>query len=475
MLRQSLRRPFLRSPAGLSRATLLLIGLLGVLLTPLPAAALPSFAMQTGQPCTACHIGAFGPQLTAFGRAFKISGYTQTGGDGWQAAMPVSLMLLGSYSNTNKGQGAPAANNYGSNGNFAMDQISVFLAGRINDYAGAMIQGTFNGIASSFHLDNSDLRATKSFDVGDSELRVGADLNNGPTVQDPFNSSYAWGFPYVASALVPTPSAQPLLAGGLIGNSIGTTVYAWYNRALYAEAGLYNTYGPSLLSWTGNNYGPGSTANPAPYARVAYEWNWNGQDAYIGGILLHSNINPTNNINPGGSSFFATGSLGNDSYTDYAIDGGYQYIGDGSNIFTVLGIYNHEDQNLKGSYNAGVSSQSANSLDQIRLNASYWYQQTYGATVGWQKTWGTANQLLYAPGPLSGSANGKPDSNAFILEADWVPFGKSDSWAGPWVNLKLGAQYTIYTQFNGAAKNYDGFGRNASDNNTLYLFAWLIF
>ena len=63
----------------------------------------------------------------------------------------------------------------------------------------------------------------------------------------------------------------------------------------------------------------------------------------------------------------------------------------------------------------------------------------------------------------------------FALEADYVPFGKAGSWAGPWANLKLGAQYTIYTQFNGAATNYDGYGRNASDNNTLFLFAWLLF
>jgi hypothetical protein len=96
------------------------------------------------------------------------------------------------------------------------------------------------------------------------------------------------------------------------------------------------------------------------------------------------------------------------------------------------------------------------------------------STVGWQRTWGTPNPLLYAPARVSGSANGKPNSNAFIFEADWVPFGKADSWARPWVNLKLGAQYVLYTQFNGAAKNYDGFGRNASDNNSIYLFAWLM-
>src|ERR1700733_7466516 len=113
---------------------IIVAAVLGLLL-PAIARAVPNYGQQTGQPCTACHIGAYGPQLTAFGRAFKIGGYTQTGGD-QGTPIPLSLMLLGSYSNTTKGQGAPAANNYGANGNFALDQISVFLAGHINDYAG---------------------------------------------------------------------------------------------------------------------------------------------------------------------------------------------------------------------------------------------------------------------------------------------------------------------------------------------------
>lgn len=446
-------------------------GLLAALVAafiPASAWAVPNFAQQTGQPCTSCHIGAFGPQLTAFGRAFKISGYTQTGGDA-TTPIPFSLMLLGSYSNTTKGQGGPAANNYGDNGNFAMDQISVFAGGRITDYAGAFVQGTFDGITSAFHLDNTDLRLTTPFDVGDTELRIGLDVNNGPTVQDPYNSSYAWGYPYVASALVPTPTAQPLLASGLIGNSIGATVYAWYDRSLYLEAGLYNTYGPSLLSWSGNAYGPGSTANPAPYLRAAYEWDWNGQSAHIGGIFLHSNINPAI------SAFSTDGSMGRDSYTDYAVDGGYQYIGDGTHIVSLLGIFDHENQNLEGSFNSGAATQTGNALNQVRVTATYYYQQTYGLTASWQKTWGTADPALYVPAPLTGSANGKPNSNAFIFEADYIPFGKADSWAGPWVNLKLGIQYTAYTQFNGGTSNYDGFGRNAGDNNALYLFAWMIF
>ena len=51
---------------------------------------------------------------------------------------------------------------------------------------------------------------------------------------------------------------------------------------------------------------------------------------------------------------------------------------------------------------------------------------------------------------------------------------RADSRFGPWVNLNLGVQYTLYTQFNGGTSNYDGSGRAASDNNVLYVFAWLL-
>ena len=39
--------------------------------------------------------------------------------------------------------------------------------------------------------------------------------------------------------------------------------------------------------------------------------------------------------------------------------------------------------------------------------------------------------------------------------------------------VRVGLQYIVYTKYDGASTNYDGTGRNASDNNTLYLFAWL--
>lgn len=41
-----------------------------------PASAVSAFAQQTGQACASCHVGGLGPQLTPFGRALKLGGYT---------------------------------------------------------------------------------------------------------------------------------------------------------------------------------------------------------------------------------------------------------------------------------------------------------------------------------------------------------------------------------------------------------------
>src|SRR5579863_2161951 len=57
------------------------------LIKPQPASAIPSFARQTGQPCSTCHT-AF-PELTPYGRQFKLSGYTAGGGLPFPPAPPL--------------------------------------------------------------------------------------------------------------------------------------------------------------------------------------------------------------------------------------------------------------------------------------------------------------------------------------------------------------------------------------------------
>ena len=45
----------------------------------------------------------------------------------------------------------------------------------------------------------------------------------------------------------------------------------------------------------------------------------------------------------------------------------------------------------------------------------------------------------------------------------------------PWYNTRFIAQYTAYNKFNGGKSNYDGYGRNASDNDQLLLGVWVLF
>ena len=80
-------------------------------------------------------------------------------------------------------------------------------------------------------------------------------------------------------------------------------------------------------------------------------------------------------------------------------------------------------------------------------------------SLGLCNTNGTTNQLMYPPGPVSGSAGRTPGCTGYIVRCEWVLFGKLGSFASPWVNLRLGLQYTGYWRFNGGSGNYDGFGR----------------
>jgi hypothetical protein len=51
--------------------------IIGILVLSLPSAhAVPSYSRQTGLPCSSCHYAP--PELTPFGRTFKLEGYTFT-------------------------------------------------------------------------------------------------------------------------------------------------------------------------------------------------------------------------------------------------------------------------------------------------------------------------------------------------------------------------------------------------------------
>src|SRR5689334_4283547 len=82
--------------------------LLSAVLVGMPriASAVPSFATQTGLACAQCHVMAFGPQLTEYGRQFKLNGYTFAKQDGG-LNIPLAATVIAGYNNVAKAAPTP--------------------------------------------------------------------------------------------------------------------------------------------------------------------------------------------------------------------------------------------------------------------------------------------------------------------------------------------------------------------------------
>jgi hypothetical protein len=107
----------------------------------------------------------------------------------------------------------------------------------------------------------------------------------------------------------------------------------------------------------------------------------------------------------------------------------------------------------------------SDTINTTRLKLAYTYLAKYGGSVSLFSADGTSNALSQDLTRVTGNLAGNPGTSGFTLEAFYLPIQ----------NLRLGAQYTAYDKFHGASSNYDGFGRDASDNNTLFVYAWFAF
>jgi hypothetical protein len=423
-----------------------------------PAWSLPAFARQTGLPCAVCHTLAYGPALTAYGRNFKLHAYAQ----GTQKTIPLSADLIASFTHTAQNQ--PPVPHYSDNDNVAVDGVNGYFAGRIADHLGAFAQVTYDGIARHTSWGVFDARYARDVTLGGTDTLLGVTINNFPTVQDVWNSTYAWQFPFPFARLANAPSAFLQIDGAFATQTLGATFYTLIANSVYLEAGGYRKLSDRVQSDLGIPTPSAEHAidGTAPYWRAVLQKTIGPHYASIGilGFAPHAQ-SPQEH------------SVGTDNYTDYGYDATYQFADGGPHTFNANASYIQEHQRLFGTTALGGSDTIANHLNQLNVSGQYAYRQTYSVTLAFFDTVGNTNPTLYAPGAWFGSANGSPDSRGYMMQLECVPFGKVDSFAHPWLNLRFGLQYTAYTRFNGGNTNYDGFGHSAHDNNTLFAFVWI--
>ena len=432
-----------------SRAALFILAL-SVALVAGEARAVPAFAVQTGQPCAACHVGAFGPQLKPFGRDFKLHGYV--GNDGQDHGLPLAATMRTSFTHTSASQSGGAAPGFRPNDNTIIDVVSLYYAGRIAPELGGFIELTFDGVTQKPHLDNVDIRHAWGGQVLREDLLWGMTLNNGPTVQDPWNSTPAWRFPYNRSPLAPIPQAAPMVDGAMLQRSVGVGVYALWNDLLYAEVDAYKGLSAGDLKTLGQVPGDGDqTTGFFPYARLALIKDWSNHHAEIGAYAVAGNVllgsNPT----------FGIGT----QVSDIAVDATYQYIADpakvASDVISAHATYIHEESRIDGAA-PGMFASLNHPLDTLRLDVSFSYAATITPTIQYFRTTGPADATFWT------TPNGSPNSDGMIFEVAYVPWGKADS-PFPNMNLRLAVQYVNYFTFDGSTSN-------ASNNNNFYFSLW---
>ncbi|HSC46543.1 MAG TPA: cytochrome C [Gammaproteobacteria bacterium] len=420
------------------------------------AQAVPSFARQTGLACNVCH--SVPPELTSFGRLFKLNGYTltgikqiQSGESGKNLSIdelpPLSAMVQVADTVTSKAQ--PGA----QNGNVQFPaQLSLFYAGAISQNTGAFTQLTYTQGDDHFSMDNADIRYADHTQLWGEDTIYGLTLNNGPTIEDVWNSTSAWGFPWVSSEVAPGPSASTLLGGGIsgAGSVAGLGAYAFWDGHLYGLVSLYRA-SPTANSQPISR--AGFVDGFEPYWRVAYQWT-GANTLEVGAYGTHAAV---------AQGFSGAGAFGmSDSYTDYAVDTQFE-MPMGDNLLSLYGTYIHETQSLAASSAVGLSKPE-DKLNTLNLNGRYHLDSSQAFGLGYFSTTGDSDPLMYTPNPVDGSATGSPDSNGWILQYTYLPRQ----------NMQMVVQYTLYNKFNGASDNYDGSGRKASDNDTLFLMLWVL-
>ncbi len=498
-------------------ATLWAIGASALMLVAQPARAIPPFARQTGLACEACHT--LPPELTPFGRRFKLSGYTLTTRPPlvndiddykrntlWLTDLPgIAVLAQLNYSHYNRAPpdtGQPYPAHAQSDTYQFPDQFSLAYAGAVSDKVGAWMQLTYNGQAGSVGIDNIDIRYSDH--TYDNKWLWGITANNYLTFQDVWNGIGSYTIPNFNTVSLATGGVAGAGTTGPILNALGPGVvagigaYVFWNDSLYFEVTAYHSAvagGSSpvvdSVSLAANG---GAVDRFAPYVRIAYERDWGYHSAEIGGSALYVDWIPSvgyiskQQQLAANEAAIAAGTPGTppytpaqtfnpgviNRYTDLSVDWQYQYNGQ-HNIFGFLGHVTHErqqnsDQLVAATFTGASSPVYTNPTDtltQVVVTGEYFRNRRYGGLVSLTRTRGTWD-------PLLNGGNGSPANQYETFELDYVP----------WLNFRLILQYDVYQVVannqspfnlsNATFPNSPGFTNiRAGNNNTWVLGLWM--
>ena len=270
------------------------------------------------------------------------------------------------------------------------------------------MQFTYDGVSNAFLMDNTDIRFANNVKIGGKQLIYGISFNNNPTVQDVWNTTPVWGFPYASSSVAPTPAAGAVIDGGLGSQVGGLGIYAYWNNLIYGEVNFYRTAAngyPQFLS--AGTHVDSLVDGVAPYWRLYLQHQWGKNTFMLGHYGMVTNIFPQGQTR-GNSDQFTISPLTPSINTlprntsSLLLPPGFTKFRIGMPVLL------------------GQHRQPLRYPGYFRVNANYFYWSHYGTFGGkWPISTPSAAGMcgLYASDPVGGSSNGRPNSNGFILQA----------------------------------------------------------
>ena len=259
-------------------------------------------------------------------------------------------------------------------------QFSLFLAGGFASHFGGLAQITYKHSSDDFSMDNTDLRYANQRKLGGKDFEYGITINNNPSVQDLWNSTPAWGFPWISTEAGVSPLATAIINGPLGQDVAGTGGYGMWNDHLYTEVTVYRSEHAGAASpITGANQ-PYNISGVAPYWRAAWQQTWGNNYLEFGTYGIYVN------------SFPGAVSGSEDRYIDPSFD--FQYERPfGANLLDAHGTYIYERQDLLATYTGGGASSQANHINPWKLDSTYHWTNKYSATGAFFATTGNSRPV----------------------------------------------------------------------------------
>lgn len=385
------------------------IALASVGTLPENALAVPSFARQVGKPCSACHT--IWPRLNATGREFKEMGYTDVGDDYpriegdnldlLRFGPPISVSVI-SFPYSNK----KVTDEKGVSETRIPDEVAFFFAGRVTPNLGAFVEPHWERDTDKVNVELAKFSAATR--MGSNTLGIVVTKGD-VAAADPYNTIRFSAFHTINSPAIffdtgarvnATTGASGDLFSFANTDNQGAVVNGKFFNSLYLAAGAFK----------GDGGAENPDSDPADgFARAAFEYPISGESiASIGGFYY------------GGKERYVHPETGEyeSNLARYGVDFQYQ-MESAPHIIDLVAVYmGGKDKNVWDGSSTGDRSDVQ--FNGYYAEASYFYDRTYGLTVGYDY--------------LKSDDDESIDKQGATVNLTYLP----------WLNTKIGIEYSHF-------------------------------